>query len=673
MRQYSGKFLSLVESMKSDDNFYLMEDEGKKSKTRTGTFRDRERTSSGQLKSRAERREERREDSFTTGQEMALKPFLRALESLKSQIIAENSGVYNAVNNKGEGAKYGIPIMRGLEATLKNVMDLIASVTSKISREGKFLDMSKNSADIESYRTLYTKAQADYAKYAQEWVEAARKDRLERPVDNKNKEIEASINSAITYFTKARDLFIKNSGSFVKSSVISGGGSSSSTGGTGSVSLTTTIKQRKAVYTGTEGETVKSVKLMIYQKFKKYAKLASQPDWKIVFKNPTSPSSTLRENTASVIKMVKAGLAKTYPDLASDKTGDITPNFVKILSELKEGLQNQNSKLISFSDFMNKKINEQFDEDAAVAAVSSSTRSSSGSSSGSSTKKSEPKRNSGSGKKQALANVPEYPATPFKTEEEGNKFREWVNKTYPDWAKKNNLDATGGKDNSYIRKAYSEYGDKYKGSETKGLTNDQLKQIVTSIKANGGGCEINITSYDSTPYVNFWKGKEYGGIYNNARVKLWGVNGKTYTGNYIVGGNINFDNGKKITLKQLVSGMAAYPASGTTDPKETKNFTDAQYERMAGRLLDAMAGAGTYEDIIDDVFGKLKSDKDLTTLNKAFGKRRGYDLEEWLWGDGVLARANKILYNRGINWHLSFNYYYKDKKKAEKNWFRART
>jgi len=49
----------------------------------------------------------------------------------------------------------------------------------------------------------------------------------------------------------------------------------------------------------------------------------------------------------------------------------------------------------------------------------------------------------------------------FKSEEEGNKFREWVNKYFPDWAKTNKLDASGEFDNKYIRKAWGEYGDIY--------------------------------------------------------------------------------------------------------------------------------------------------------------------------------------------------------------------
>ena len=591
MGRYTGKFISLVESMKSDNDSYgsLMEEE-KEKKERTGTFRDRERTASGKRKTRDERQSLRREEAFATGQEMALKPFLRALESLKSQIIAENSGVYNAVNNKGEGAKYGIPIMRGLEATLKNVMDLIASVTTKMSREGNYLDMGKNPEDIESYRTLYTKAQTDYAKYAQEWVESTRKDRLERPVDNKNKEIEASLNSAITFFNKAKDLFIKNSSSFVKSSTSS---SSSTASGTGSaVTLTSTIKQRKAVYTGTEGETVKSVKLMIYQKFKKYTKLASHPDWKIVFKKPSSPSSTLRENTASVIKMVKAGLAKSYPDLASDKTGDITPAFVKVLSELKEGLENRGNKLISFSDFMNKKINEQFDEDAAIAASSSSSSSSGG---GAKKKKASPSSSSSSSSGGGKSSVPSYSSTPFKTQEEGNKFRAWVIKTHPDWAKSNSLDATGPKDNAYIRKAYSEYSTEYgkqnssvdKSNQEK-WTNKELDQLEKHIKSIGGKTKLQFTSDTKEPCFMFYWGKTYGWVFLNKRIKFISNSGKTFLGTYAKTGEtakVKFDNGKTLNLKQIVTSDVSEMLSMTKEESEKATKAEQLLVKMSEMIV----------------------------------------------------------------------------------------
>ena len=53
--------------------------------------------------------------------------------------------------------------------------------------------------------------------------------------------------------------------------------------------------------------------------------------------------------------------------------------------------------------------------------------------------------------------------TPFKTQKEGQEFRKWVVDNYPEWAKTNNLTATGkeGYDNSYARKAYEVFGNYY--------------------------------------------------------------------------------------------------------------------------------------------------------------------------------------------------------------------
>lgn len=52
---------------------------------------------------------------------------------------------------------------------------------------------------------------------------------------------------------------------------------------------------------------------------------------------------------------------------------------------------------------------------------------------------------------------------PFTSKEEGDAFREWVNETYPEYAKEIDLDKEGSYNNSYIKKAWEEYGDEYKG------------------------------------------------------------------------------------------------------------------------------------------------------------------------------------------------------------------
>ncbi len=56
--------------------------------------------------------------------------------------------------------------------------------------------------------------------------------------------------------------------------------------------------------------------------------------------------------------------------------------------------------------------------------------------------------------------------SPFKNKEEGNKFRKWVNDTYPKEAKKMDLDVSGSHTNSYIMKAWDKYGNEYKKGET---------------------------------------------------------------------------------------------------------------------------------------------------------------------------------------------------------------
>ncbi len=54
--------------------------------------------------------------------------------------------------------------------------------------------------------------------------------------------------------------------------------------------------------------------------------------------------------------------------------------------------------------------------------------------------------------------------TPFTTQAQGDLFRAWVNKNYPDYAKKNQLDPTGSFNNSYIGAAWNVYGAAYNKS-----------------------------------------------------------------------------------------------------------------------------------------------------------------------------------------------------------------
>ena len=53
-------------------------------------------------------------------------------------------------------------------------------------------------------------------------------------------------------------------------------------------------------------------------------------------------------------------------------------------------------------------------------------------------------------------------ALPFTSTAEGNKFRGWINDTFPNYAKQIDLDRTGSYNNSYIQQAWDKYGSQYK-------------------------------------------------------------------------------------------------------------------------------------------------------------------------------------------------------------------
>ena len=54
-----------------------------------------------------------------------------------------------------------------------------------------------------------------------------------------------------------------------------------------------------------------------------------------------------------------------------------------------------------------------------------------------------------------------YETGGIKNKEEGDAFRQWINETYPEYAKNIDLDKEGAYDNSYIKKAWEKYGGDY--------------------------------------------------------------------------------------------------------------------------------------------------------------------------------------------------------------------
>ena len=81
--------------------------------------------------------------------------------------------------------------------------------------------------------------------------------------------------------------------------------------------------------------------------------------------------------------------------------------------------------------------------------------------------------------------------TPFQTDAEGNAFRAWVNQNHNAWAKENNLDPSGKRDNSFIRKAWAKFGEEYKktpqggGSAVTGNMQQGINALIGQMTQSG--------------------------------------------------------------------------------------------------------------------------------------------------------------------------------------------
>jgi hypothetical protein len=461
MKYFSNKFSSLLENMKSVSP--LEEARGK------------DRTASGDKVDRVNRKKKKYEDKFSDASgKFKTNAFINALELLRDQIMAEVSSMMNTARSGSAGYKYYETNLDSMNSLKNRVLDLLVSTYDKAKKEGGEFEIGKDDVIIRTLRDQYVEIATEYEELSKKWSDDKNKDIEERPVDQSNRELETKIQEIKDLFDEAKLYLTKLN---VKGST-GGTGGTGGTGSTGKIEVAETIVQRKAAYTGKQAETIKAVKLLIYNKYKS-TKLAEQPDWKIVYKNPSNPGPTLRANTANVIRGVKAGLVKKYTTLSGDTTGNITKAFVEVLTSLKESISiDNNYKIVTFSDFMRNRVNESddFDVDAAIAAMS---KGGSGSSSGSKS----------SGSKSSSTAPPKFkmdelPKTPFANETEGNKFREWVIKNQGDWAKNNNLDKEGDHNNSYIRKAWKEYGSKYDSEllDSRELSIQEMEDLFTEFK-----------------------------------------------------------------------------------------------------------------------------------------------------------------------------------------------
>jgi hypothetical protein len=125
------------------------------------------------------------------------------------------------------------------------------------------------------------------------------------------------------------------------------------------------------------------------------------------------------------------------------------------------------------------------------------------------------------------------PNTPFTSKAEGDKFRAWVNKNYPSYAKQIDLSLSGDFNNSFIKKAFAEYGQEYlKANAPKTTT------TATGIKPNStiylNGSYADVYSYpEKNRRLGFISRGNVGarniGIFvRNANVSGWAVVNVSY-------------------------------------------------------------------------------------------------------------------------------------------------
>jgi len=598
----SKNFISLLESMKSPYNeMYEDKDERRRKK---------------EEKSRT-RREEKFGVSSTDGTttevegdtDFKIRPFIRAVDQLKSQVQSEIFNIDQTIKNRESGHQSASTYKTKFNAILEIILKINSKIELIKDKEGRNLEAGTatdpaDSAEIKIFRGLYTTASNDFLAAQKEWSEKKSEADTKYLSDLKDTDTNNFIISANTAFDEAKAMLndlIRNSQSTV--------GSSGSSGSSGEVGLSgETIKPSKKPYTrdSREGKIVIQVKNTIYTKFKKYDVLKNSAAWKDVYQNPTNVSGSFGTNTEKVIRAVKAGLAtKEAPELKSDKGSDITPAFIAAINNYKmsESKENTSGRLITFENFIKSKMNEQFDEGAAGEELNKKDNSSSGSSGSSGTsgeKEEKEKKEKEKKTEEPKITIPEYSATPFANETEGNKFRAWVIKKDADWAKTNRLDATGAKDNRYIRKAYKEFGETYKkespvSEEVKKdvITNDRLDKIEKVIKGFGTKTQIKLTIVGKEPFILFYSGKEYGFFYNTRKITYVTSGGKTFSGIYSYDsakkGQVKFSNGKTHSFESVVKFQIS--DSLTSEKAETAQGKKAYVASTKGTKIVSASNA----------------------------------------------------------------------------------
>jgi hypothetical protein len=161
--------------------------------------------------------------------------------------------------------------------------------------------------------------------------------------------------------------------------------------------------------------------------------------------------------------------------------------------------------------------------------------------------------------------------TPFKNKVQGDLFRIWLNRYYPNYSQEIDLDATGEFDNTTIRKAFGKYGELYK-SQNKNWS-----------KATGNAIPSNLLS--------IWQNYPTKGlITNNSEGKvilltslLGSINKNDVYAYYYGNGKVNFTKGSKRILNQV-----QWWENGKYIQVGTKQFNGSNYYDTAYNVFQVL-------------------------------------------------------------------------------------
>lgn len=480
---------------------------------------------------REERKKERKEKKFSDeSKDFNLNAFMDALSSLKNSIISQLTDCDVRIGDKQKG---GRETAEKFKPTFNNYLAQVAALLGESQyrqNKGEGRKMEKGTADettIKTFRDAYSKVAKDFTNTAEEYSSEIGLE-LARDIKKiKFKDIEEPLTSANKLFIEADSLSndilkkIQEIGSQQAASGAAGG-----TGATGPDSKPSDIKIGKPISgtpTGENAELAKKVYALICEKWKDSKTLTATPQWKASgFCKPNKLQ--IGPNRSASIKAIKA-----YYGL-DDKTGSITQELVDKLSASASIKENRSfkelneGKLLGFNDFVKAKA--MYEAEGGIDALKKSLESSN---SGSSNK-------SSSGDKESV----------FKSKEEGDAFRKFVNDEFPEWAKKNKLDVSGSHTNSFIMKAWKKYKDDYNSDQ---IPEPVWKKIKEEIEKYG---KVGLT--ESGAYELTFKDTDSKILLYKTRRITFNIEGREESNGTLSrnGESVVFDNGDKVKVGDYI-------------------------------------------------------------------------------------------------------------------------